>query len=252
METKTQDGCVQDNLMHENLTQDNPTLDSPAQDKTSQDNPSQDNPTLAGTAQGEHTESTVEQSVPKQKKNKKKIKQKRLNLYLIDMKYIRDLAHADNNVMSVSPQIGKSSRPFIGIIVVCEEHEYCVPLSSPKEKYKAMKNDVDFTRIFDGEKLIGVLNFNNMVPVAEQFLQPVDLKSREGDNANTKHYKAMAAKQLTWCQKNQDAIVKKANKLYQMIITGAASGILKKRCCDFVKLEKVLERKTTKKRRVAD
>lgn len=206
-----------------------------------------------GTTQDDLKPTEPEQENPNQdgskqvNSKKKKIKQKRLNLYLIDMKYIRDLAHADHNVMSVSPQIGKSSRPFIGIIVVCEEHEYCVPLSSPKEKHKTMKNDVDFTRIFDGEKLIGVLNFNNMVPVAEQFLRPVDLKTRDGDDANTKHYKAMAAKQLTWCQRNQDAIVKKANKLYSMITTGEASGILKKRCCDFTKLEKVLEKKTAKK-----
>lgn len=33
------------------------------------------------------------------------MKQNRLNLYLIDMKYIRDLAKADDHVMSVSPQI---------------------------------------------------------------------------------------------------------------------------------------------------
>ena len=63
------------------------------------------------------------------------MKQERLRLYTIDMKYIRNLAHADNNVMSVSPQIGKSTRPFVGIIVICDEKQYCVPLSSPKSKH---------------------------------------------------------------------------------------------------------------------
>lgn len=42
------------------------------------------------------------------------MEQKRLNLYLIDMKYIRNLAKADSHVMSVSPQIGVST---IGAIV---------------------------------------------------------------------------------------------------------------------------------------
>lgn len=34
-----------------------------------------------------------------------------LNLYSIDLKYIRDLTKADQHVMSVSPQIGKETRP---------------------------------------------------------------------------------------------------------------------------------------------
>ena len=58
------------------------------------------------------------------------MKQKRLNLYWIDMKYIRELAHIDDNLMSVSPQVGKASRPFIGVIVICGEQQYCIPLSS--------------------------------------------------------------------------------------------------------------------------
>lgn len=41
------------------------------------------------------------------------LEQKRLNLYLIDMKYIRNLAKADDHVMSVSPQAGKETRPFV-------------------------------------------------------------------------------------------------------------------------------------------
>ena len=53
------------------------------------------------------------------------MKQNRLNLYLIDMKYIRNLAKADNHVMSVSPQIAKEKRPFVGIILICGIQKYC-------------------------------------------------------------------------------------------------------------------------------
>lgn len=171
------------------------------------------------------------------------MKQSRLNLYLIDMKYIRDLAKADDRVMSVSPQISKEKRPFVGIIIICGTEKYCVPFSSPKSKHFSMKNDVDFTKIYDGDKLIGVLNFNNMIPVHEQFIRPLNLKPSPSDNANTIHYKKMSAKQLTYCQKNQEAIVRKANKLYEMITSGKANSLLKRRCCDFSKLERVLEKK---------
>ena len=41
---------------------------------------------------------------------KKKTEQERLNLYRVDMKYIRDLHRADDRVSFVSPQIGKNKR----------------------------------------------------------------------------------------------------------------------------------------------
>ncbi len=170
------------------------------------------------------------------------MKQNRLNLYLIDMKYIRNLAKADDHVMSVSPQIEKETRPFVGIVVVCGTLKYCIPLSSPKPKHASMKNDVDFTKIMDGEKLIGVLNFNNMIPVDESCVIPLNLRISGKDDAATRKYKKMAVKQLDWCQRNQESIVKKANKLYVLVQSEKVSGFLKRRCCDFKRLEKVLRK----------
>ena len=177
------------------------------------------------------------------------MKQERLNLYYLDMKYIRDLHHADDRVQSVSPQIHKSNRPFVGIIVVCENHKYCIPLDSAKEKHKTQKNDVDFTRIFDGEKLISVLNFNNMIPVDDVYVQKVDLRTSPKDTPAQQHYKQLCIKEIEWCRKNQEAIVKKANKLYYLVQKPNCSGMLKKRCNDFKKLEKVLEKLLLKEKK---
>lgn len=43
---------------------------------------------------------------------------KKLDLYYIDLKYIRNLSHVDDNVMSISPQRGKQNRPFVGVVVL--------------------------------------------------------------------------------------------------------------------------------------
>lgn len=160
----------------------------------------------------------------------------------MDMKYIRDLHNADDRVQSVSPQIHKSNRPFVGIVIVCGEHKYCVPLDSAKEKHKTQKNDVDFSRIFDGERLISVLNFNNMIPVDDRFIHKIDLKPSEKDSPAQAHYKQLCIKEIEWCRKNQEAIIKKANKLYFFVQKPNCSGMLKKRCNDFKKLEKVMEK----------
>ena len=73
------------------------------------------------------------------------MKQKRLSLYTVNMKYIRNLHNqGDDRVFSVSPQTGKSNRPFVGIVIICNNKQYCIPLSSPKDKHRSMKNGVDY------------------------------------------------------------------------------------------------------------
>ena len=72
-----------------------------------------------------------------------------LNFYYIDLKYIRNLSRADDNVMSISPQLGKEKRPFLGIIILIDGQKYCIPLTSPKKKFQDMKSQVDFIKIFD-------------------------------------------------------------------------------------------------------
>ena len=57
-------------------------------------------------------------------------------LYKVDMKYIRNLHNIDDKVISVSPQAGKDNRVFIGIVIICDAHKYCIQLSSPKENIK--------------------------------------------------------------------------------------------------------------------
>lgn len=171
------------------------------------------------------------------------MKQERLNLYIVDIKYVRDLAKKDDNVLSVSPQSEKDRRPFVGIIIIWKDKKYCIPLSSPKKKHETMKNDVDFMKIYDGERMVGVLNFNNMIPIDERYAHVMDLKIKRDDLIPIVYYKKMCTKQLKWCRENQQKIIKKANKLYWMITEGKANSNLKKRCCDFIKLEKILERK---------
>ncbi|MCR5144648.1 MAG: type III toxin-antitoxin system ToxN/AbiQ family toxin [Lachnospiraceae bacterium] len=66
---------------------------------------------------------------------------------------------------------------------------YCVPLNHPKAKHYKMKNDVDFTRIFDGEKLMGVMNFNNMIPVDESVVTKMDLRIAKNEKVVSGHIK---------------------------------------------------------------
>ncbi len=172
--------------------------------------------------------------------------QERLKIYTVNMKYIRNLQNqGDERVFSVSPQEGKENRPFVGIVIVCEDKQYCIPLSSPKEKHKAMKNDVDFHKVFDTNgKLIAVLDFNNMIPVRQDLLKEVEVKITQKDDIKSKHYKNLIIDQLNFCRQNQEIIVSKANKLYRLVSKKNASGQLKRRCLKWNKLEQILDRFT--------
>ena len=103
-----------------------------------------------------------------------------------------------------------------------------------------MKNDIDFMRIFDRNKLIGVLNFNNMIPVNDHVIRALNLRIDPTDSEAEKAYKILCIKELDWIRKHQSVIIKRANKLYRMITSEKANARLKKRCLDFLRLGKVL------------
>ena len=176
------------------------------------------------------------------------MKKRRLHLYTLDVKYVRDLANADNRVMSVSPQQHKENRPFVGIIIIMKQHNYCIPMTSPKPKHNKMKNDLDFSKILDSNNcLIGALNFNNMIPVSNDVIQKLDIRPSSSDTPKERAYKELLNNQLDWCNDNIDNIIKKANKLYRLITQSPEKSFnLTRRCCDFKKLEAVLERRLAK------
>ena len=169
------------------------------------------------------------------------MKQERLNLYRIDIKFIRALHNADNRVSSVSPQIGKQHRIYVGLVIICNNRKYLIPLSHPVEKHKKMRPCADFDKIYNNQgDLLGVLKYNLMIPVTEKQLIPLSLKNNPTDSPNEKHYKQLCIDEINWCRKHSDIIINKANCLYQLCTTNTNyKG--KKRCLDFKKLELICD-----------
>ena len=166
----------------------------------------------------------------------------RFKLYNVNMKYIRNLHKIDDNVPSVSPQIGKQERPFLGIVVLINGSKFCIPLSSnsgnKNMKFEAMRENITFRKICDKEgRVLAGLNINNMIPVREEYLTEVDLRVYPCDSPQTQRWKKLCAKELDWCQAHQNEIERLANELYRMYISKVP---FKKRkiCLNFPLLEK--------------
>ena len=177
--------------------------------------------------------------------------QGRLNLYKVDKKYIRDLHRADDRVSSVSPQIGKDKRVYIGLLIIGKKYKYVIPLSHPQQKHHKMKPSADFDKIYDKKgRLVAVLNFNLMIPVTDRQLTPVDLRIYADDSAHEKAYKYLCINEIEYCRKKNFSkiITDKANTLYDLC-TKESGYKGKKRCLDFVKLEMVCERFNNKKKK---
>lgn len=107
-----------------------------------------------------------------------------------------------------------------------------------------MRADRDFSKIVNRSgRLIGVLNFNNMVPVCDSVLVGVDLNPHPTDTASERAYKELMRDQLRWCNDNRDLVRRKAAKLYSIVTERPQTARqLVNRCCDFLRLEQVLDR----------
>ena len=78
-------------------------------------------------------------------KSNKKLRIGKLNFYIIDDNYIEYLSRFDKHIAYNKNQ----KRPYIGVILVVENHYYFAPLFSPKQKHKTYKDNLTFFKIIN-------------------------------------------------------------------------------------------------------
>ena len=149
-----------------------------------------------------------------------------IQLVMLDDNYISYLFNIDNHVMYNK----NHRRPYIGVLFEVKGQSYYAPLSSPKEKFFTMKNDIDFMRI-DGGKL-GAICFNNMIPTVKSAIYPINIAK-----TRNQQYKFLLLKQIEFFNDNEIAILHKATNLYKLYKQHRLPVRIKKRIVDFGKLE---------------
>ena len=141
-----------------------------------------------------------------------------LYVYRIDMKYIRNLHNNDDRIFSVSPQMLR-----------------------PKKKHEKMRDKIDFKKIIHNGVLIGVLNFNLMIPVEAAQIQRIDTKIRKHDNMDTRKKKELLNKELEWCNQHISDLTNTANILYQKY-NSDENFTARKQCLNFKRMEQECEK----------
>ena len=104
---------------------------------------------------------------------------------------------------------------------------------------------MDFSKIEVDGKLLGVLNFNLMIPIEKAKLQPIDLIVRKRDRSEIIRYKELCQKELEWCHQHSEVICNKANVLYKAYMSGDTFSS-RDRCLDFPKMEAECKKCTMK------
>ena len=129
----------------------------------------------------------------------------------INENYLNYLKSFDRNIRD------KSSRPYIGVILEVNKKEYFAPLSSPKEKYKRMQEQIDFFKLDDGK--LGAINLNNMIPVIsnEKSRERINLSFlKRSGNAKDQNYYYLLRKQMKFCIENKEKLLYQAENLYKL------------------------------------
>jgi len=172
--------------------------------------------------------------------------EKRLYLYNVVPEYCDYLRRYDRKVPYNAGN--KEKRPFIGIVLKINNHNYYAPLTSPKEKHRKMKNSPDFHKINGG--IWGAINFNNMIPIQQDNLTLAEMDIKKNDTDEMIAYKNLMKNQWLWCNENIDVITKKAEKLHALVCDKEKrENPVIQRCCNYSLLEeKCLEYSQKKKK----
>ena len=164
-------------------------------------------------------------------------------LFYVDEPYLKALNAADKN-SQYSDDKDYGNKPFLGI-VEHDVYKYLIPLSSGKPKHAGMdyvgrdyiliyetinisakrsSDIVKFRRDAWLDKILSILNINQMIPVPDGLYYKIDVFSN-----------SLIRKEYDFCFDYKEDIIIKANELYNT----ATNNKTLERCCDFNKLKKV-------------
>ena len=123
-------------------------------------------------------------------------------------------------------------------------------LSKPKKKHEKMRDKIDFKKIVYHGELIGVLNFNLMIPVEVVLIQKIDAIIGKNDNADTRKKKELLIKELEWCNEHARDLTNTANVLYAKYVLGEKFSA-REQCLDFKRMETGCKKYAEKKNSIS-
>ena len=151
-----------------------------------------------------------------------------IKIYEVNADYIDYLSQFSPHLFHNASPGQQNTRKYIGILITVHGWNYFAPLSSFKSKHQKMSESLDFLKI----KNYAVINLNNMFPVSDSLVSPVNFTQVK----NTK-YRQLLQAEYRVLKSRQELIRKNALSLYKIKTSSTSPTALTKRCNDFLLLE---------------
>ncbi len=120
------------------------------------------------------------------------------------------------NIDKKVPNNYGGKRPFIGIVLNINDHEYLAPLTSYKSKQDKIKSTLPtIMKLYerrDPSNKLGMIQINNMVPIIRSEIRLLDIENQQ------KPYKNMLYKQYEFIKTKIVKIQDKAIKLHNLVV----------------------------------
>ena len=151
-----------------------------------------------------------------------------IRIYEVKSGYIGYLSNYQKHIFTQTG--GKEKRKYIGIVFKIRGMNYFAPLSSYKDKHKAMKESVDVVKI----KTYAVINLNNMIPVPDSQIVEININKEKDLN-----YRYLLQAESREVNRQRGRIRKNAEIVYNHKKSKGDWTPLAKRTNDFDLLEKL-------------
>ena len=173
-----------------------------------------------------------------------------LKIYSVSDAYIEYLRKSEYHVYSNKIDERTHTRKYVGVVIKISDHNYYVPLSSPKDSdYKVVngiktirKSIVPIYRIIVKnskgiEELKGTLRISHMIPVPDSELELYDY-----NNESDQKYKDLVHNEMIVIRKNQDKIISNAKLLYKQKLSKDETAGYVEAALDYSKLESLCDK----------
>lgn len=107
-------------------------------------------------------------------------------------------------------------------------------MESPKPNHAKLKPGRHIMKLDDGQ--LGLLGFNNMIPIHDAALIPFDI-----DAETDRKYADLLRRQVSFINRNKASVMDHASSTYYGVVK-QRNRFLLKICCDFKKLERACDR----------
>lgn len=153
-----------------------------------------------------------------------------MRFYTLSPEYTDFLQRIDARVPNHSGLGYVQKRPYIGVILTVDGHEFLAPMSSPKPWHEQVRtSDHRFFKIRhnqDAEQSLGLIALCNMLPIIPQSCTMIDFGRCD------RKYVDLLQAQYDFIKPNKENITQKAYKLFDAVVN-KKQAFLTSKCCNF-------------------